>query len=130
MSNINKNLYKIFLGCTKYTPITLSVVFVLNLISNRCGIMIPLLSYFGGVSFVFIMLLYLISLVFQFCYLYRIPLYYITAGNIIGIMDKYKLIPLDVLGMYRLYFILTGLAVICYIWLTYKSKHKTRPSES
>lgn len=85
--SISKYLYKTFLIVTKYIPIILALVFVTTLIFNYLGKAVPILAYFGGVSFVFIGLLYLMSFVFQFCHLYRIPLHYVTIGNSIGIAD-------------------------------------------
>lgn len=124
--NINKSLYKIFLICTKYTPITLAVLYIINLYCNYCGLIVPLLMYIGGVSFMFIGLLYIMSWVFQFCYLYRIPLHYITIGNVIGILNKSLSYPIDALMMFRIYFILSGVMIVCYIWFIYKNRNNPK----
>lgn len=124
--NINKSLYKIFLICTKYTPITLAVLYIINLYCNYCGLVVPLLMYIGGVSFMFIGLLYIMSWVFQFCYLYRIPLHYITIGNVIGILNKSLSYPIDALMMFRIYFILSGVMIVCYIWFIYKNRNNPK----
>lgn len=124
--SINKYLYKIFLGFTKYIPIILSLVFIAGTICSYFKLSVPIISYFGGVSFLFIILLYLISWVFKFCHLYRIPLHYVTLGNCVGILDGYGLIPLDNAMMSRVYFILTGIAVVVYIWFMYKNRNKPK----
>jgi hypothetical protein len=123
---LNKYLYKVFLICVKYTPITLAVIFIINLICAYCKVTIPILSYIGGVSFIFLGLLYLISFVFKFCHLYKIPLHYITLGNIIGICDNYGLININNLWMSRIYFIITGVALCVYIWVIYKNRNKPK----
>lgn len=125
-SNINKYLYKIFLTCIKYTPLILSILYIINLICNYCGLVIPVLMYFGGVSFIFIGLLYLISWVFQFCHLYRIPLHYVTIGNVVGILNKSFSYPIGTIEMFRLYFIFTGIMLIIYIWFIYKNRNKPK----
>lgn len=125
-SNISKNLYKIFLGFTKYLPLILAIFFIANIILAYFKISLPFMYYFGGTSFIFIALLYLISWVFQFCHLYRIPLHYVTLSNVIGIADSYKLIPLDNLNITRVYFIIAGVAAIAYIWFMYKNRNKPK----
>jgi hypothetical protein len=121
-TTINKYLYKIFLIFTKYLPITLAVLFVINLICNHYKLSFSFLAYFGGVSFSFLGLLYLMSWVFQFCHLYRIPLYYITIGNIIGVVNKEfpNVIPSVITD--RVYFIITGIMLIIYIWFMHKKR--------
>lgn len=128
MSNqsLNKYLYKVFLIVTKYTPITLSLLFVINLFCNYYKVSMPILSYLGGASFIFLALLYLMSWVFQFCHLYRIPLYYITIGNIIGLLNYGFDYPVRAVVMARIYCILTGVMIFIYIWLVYKNRNKPK----
>ena len=125
-SNISKNLYKIFLVFTKYLPLILALLFIANTLLAYYKITLPFIYYFGGTSFIFIILLYLISWVFQFCHLYRIPLYYVTLSNIIGIADSYGLIPLDNLNITRVYFIIAGIAAVAYVWFVYKNRNKPK----
>ena len=123
---INKYLYKLFLIFVKYLPITLAIIFILNLWCNYHKIYSYIFSYFGGASFLFLGLLYLVSYVFQFCHLYRIPLHYIVIGNGIGTFNKVFQYPIDSLIMYRLYFILTGVALLIYIWFMYKNRNNPK----
>lgn len=124
--NISKYLYKIFLICAKYIPVILSIIFIINVFCAYLKITIPILSYLGGVSFIFIILLYLISIVFQFCYLYRLPIHYITLGNFIGIIDKHFTISISNVMLFRVYFILFGIMLIAYVWLMYKNRNNPK----
>lgn len=124
--NISKYLYKIFLGYAKYIPIIVSILYILNIICQYLKTAVPILIYLGGVSFIFITLLYLISFVFQFCYLYRIPLHYVTLGNLIGIIDQYFTIPISNIMLFRIYFIMFGIMLIVYIWLMYKNRNNPK----
>ena len=90
------------------------------------GLTSPILTYIGGTSLMFILLLYLISFIFKFCYLYRLPLHHITCGNVIGILDKVFKFPISNLGMLRIYFILFGIMLIVYIWYVYKNRNKPK----
>ena len=125
-SNINKKLYKILLSLVKYIPIILSIIFIVYNTLASAGIIAPILLYLGGSSFIFIILLYLLSFVFQFCYLYRIPLHYVVGSNIIGIIDRVFKIPISNIGMLRIYFVLFGIMLIVYVWLMYKNRNKPK----
>lgn len=125
-TNIDKNLYKIFLALVKYIPITIALIFTTHQILMYLKILNPILMYIGGTSFVFIVLLYILSFVFKFCSLYRIPLHYVTIGNTIGVLDSVLKFPISNLGMFRLYFILFGIMLIIYIWLMYKNRNNPK----
>lgn len=124
--NINKYLYKIFLVFAKYLPAGLSVVYIINLVANYLSVNLTICMYLGGVSFPFICLLYLIAFVFKFCHLYKIPLYFLTFGNVVGALYSFKLIPITVIGMYRIYFIVTGLTIVLYIFIMYKNRNNPK----
>ena len=123
---LNKTLYKLFLIAIKYIPLIIAMVFVTSITCNYFGYSVPLLSYFGGACYIFIGLLYLISFVFKFCILHRIPLHYVTIGNVFGILTKYCSFSLSTLTMFRIYFILTGIMAIVYIWFMYKNRNKPK----
>lgn len=125
-TNINKNLYKIFLSIVKYIPITLSMLFIVHNVLVYLNIITPIILYLGGTSIITIALLYLLSWIFKFCYLYRIPLHYVTIGNGIGIIDSIFSLPISNTGMFRVYFILFGIMAVVYIWYAYKNRHNPK----
>lgn len=128
--NVNKNLYKIFLILLKYTPITLAINDIFHSILSYYKIDCYFLSSPGGVSIYYLSTLYILSYVFRFCYLYRIPLYYITITNIIATYDEHKGIPLDDLQMLRVYLILAGISIISYIILKVKRNAEAHNKKS
>lgn len=123
---LNKYVYKILLSIIKYIPISVSLCFIINFICNYFTITIIGIQCFMGVSFLFILLLYLLAYVFKFCYLYRLPLHYITASSIIGTLQQFNVITLSSLYMYRLYFIFTGICLVVYVWLMYKNRNNPK----
>lgn len=123
---LNKHLYKIFLILIKHLPIINALIFVTNIVCNYIGLHLPWVAYLGGTSFITLGLLYLISFVFKFCILHRIPLHYVTIGNVFGMLDKYCSFSLSTLTMFRIYFILTGIMAIVYIWFMYKNRNKPK----
>lgn len=117
-----RNLYKILISVIKYMPITMLFLFVIGLILNYLGISAFVVTCIGGTSLLSITLLYLLSYVFRFCYLYRLPLHYIAISNIILIFNKVKVI-LATLVVYRILAILLGLFLIAYITYWYLNRN-------
>lgn len=125
---LNKSLYKIFLIFIKYAPIV-------DLISE---IGYSIFAYFrldgsafmflGGFSIIGIVLLYLISYVFKFCYLYRMALHSIVLVNIMAIIDTLIKIPISDLNMLRVHLVILLIGVISYIKFNHKYNKKSRPS--
>ena len=122
--NINKNLYKIFLVSIKYTPITLLILFIIGFILNFIGIPIFWITWLGGTSFMFLGLLYMISFVFKFCNLFRIPLYFIATVNIITIIDKIFILSINTIVLFELYAILSGITLVILVYHIYKNRNK------
>lgn len=125
-TNINKNLYKIFLSTIKYTPIFLAVFQTLNIATNYIGISATWIQFLGGISFPFLLMLYIMSYVFRFCYLYRIPLYYLTTISLIAITDGFIRIPLSTLSIFRVYMFVFGIFIIAYVWYMYKNRNNPK----
>lgn len=121
-ATINKNLYKIFLAAVKFTPITLIILQLIGTILNYFGITSLILNCVGGTSIIFIILLYLISYVFKFCYLYRIPLNYMTIIIVIKLSDAFINLSINSITLYRIYAIITGLFIVTFIYYMYKNR--------
>lgn len=118
----NKNLYKLFLSVIKYNPMIVAIIHTLALIFHYFGIQAVLLSCIGGISILFIIILYLISYVFKFCYLYRVPLWYLSVILIINILRNSGILSLKLLGLYRLYAIVFGFFLVVFIIYMYKNR--------
>ena len=126
MNSINKNLYKILLCVIKYTPVVLMISHIISLILNYLGIKSILLSGLMGTSGIFMILLWILSYVFKFCGLYRIPLWYSTIMIIMSILRNFGLIPISIENLFRLYACISGLFVVLFIWFIYKNRNKPK----
>lgn len=115
VERLNKKYYKLFLIILKYTPFILMIIDLLSTSFSYFNISCNLLSYIGGVSLIFLIILYILSTIFKYCTLYRFPLYYITVTNIIAIVDNYYKLPLSDLNLLRLYFVILGLLFVVYV---------------
>lgn len=119
----NKQLYKIFISIIRYTPMILAINHLLSLVLNYLGIELLLLSALGGTSLVFIGILYLISYVFNFCYLYRVPLWYNTVIIIMYVIRSFGFLPIDLEILYRVYAIIAGFFISLFVYYKYKNRN-------
>ena len=122
----NKVLYKMFLTVVKHLPMILSIFQMIMLLLNYLGITAPLLIYFGGTSIIFLILLYIISFVFQYCYLYRIPLWYITIIGVMNLLRYFGFFPVDILVFYRLIALVSGFFMSAFVFYMYKNRNKPK----
>lgn len=121
-ANLNKRLYKLLIVVLRYIPVVLSINDILHSVLSYYNINCYILSCLGGVSMIFLLMLYIISYVFRFCYLYRIPLYFITVTNLTALYDLYIGISLEDIQMIRIYLMLFVVSMISFIYLKIKNK--------
>ena len=122
----NKQLYKLFLIAIKYTPTILAISKILGLILSYFGITSFLLTCMSGTSILFLGMLYLISIIFRFCGLYRLSLNYVTLITLISICDWYFDFPIKTAGLYTIYSVISGVFIISWIVIWYKNRHNPR----
>lgn len=102
----------------KVIPMLLALCDILNTFFYIFDINFEFLSYIGGVSFLTLAFLYLSSYVFKFCEYHRMFLHYVTANNIISIIDYYYELDLP----YIIYIVTIGVLLfgILYMHLRWK----------
>ena len=122
----NKNLYKITAVLVKYLPSGLALWQILMTILNYCGIAVPILGFVGGTSIIFLILLYLLSYLFQYCYLYRIPLGYNFILNLLILLRSSSFISIELLILYRIIMIITGIFILVFVYFMYKNRNNPK----
>lgn len=105
---LEKRLYKLTLAALKIIPMLLAFCAVTNMVLDFFGIDTTVISLFGGISFLPLLFLYLVSFAFRFCVYHRMFLHYILANNLITYYDFYIGIPVS----NRTLFVI-DLAVVC-----------------
>lgn len=119
----SKYLYKITLILLKYTPILIATIDFIHTLCAYYGIKIEALcQFFGGISVLSLLFMYIASYTFQFCELHRIPLHYIVVTNILATIDGLVGIPMNNLEIFRVYLIITGLFIIIYLYVKNNKK--------
>lgn len=96
---VSKKWYKLTLGLLKIIPMLLALCDALNTLTCLIGYDTPLFSIFGGVSFLTLVFLYLVSYVFRFCIYHRMFLHYVLVNNLISLADYMIGLPVDFLGL-------------------------------
>lgn len=122
----NRYLYKVAAIVIKYLPSALSLWQIMMLCLNFAGISVPILGFIGGTSIMFLGLLYLVSYLFQYCYLYRIPLGYNLTINIIVLLRSSGLLPIELLMLYRAFMIITGIFIAIFVFFMYKNRNNPK----
>lgn len=118
----NKRLYKIFLSIIKYIPNILAITKIIGLLLGYIGIHSFFLTCIGGTSITLLVILYLISIIFRFCGLYRLSLNYVTLITSLTIFDWYVGISLSVESLYFLYASISGVFISLWVWIFYKNR--------
>lgn len=122
----NKYLYKFTAIVVKYLPSVLALIQTISLGLNYFGIIFLPLSFVGGTSLIFLGLLYLLSYLFQYCSLYRIPLGYNLTVNIIVLLKAMKILVIDTMDTYRIIAVITGIFALIFIYFIYKYRNNPR----
>lgn len=123
---INKNLYKMFLGIIKYIPTVLAILKIAGLILSKFQITSFFLTCIGGTSVAFLIILYLMSYLFNFCGTHRISLHYVTTVYLLSVIDWYIGLPITSIDSYKFYIIITGLFIILWIITWYKNRNNPK----
>lgn len=97
--NIDKRWYKVTLGLLKVIPMLLATCDALNTLTCLLGYDFIVFSFIGGVSFLTLAFLYLVSYVFRFCIYHRMFLHYVLVNNIISTLEFTVGLPVSFLGL-------------------------------
>lgn len=104
--------HKGFLILIKYLFHTLGIVYAIGTALQFIGIDKPILGCFVHISLIPWLILYMISVMFRFCYVHRLPLYYIGVNELITSIDYYIGIPISVMNILAIHcMLLMGLII-------------------
>lgn len=118
MNISNKTLYKLEIRSTKYLPIIIAILYILNSTLSYYQYDIEELSMIGGMSLLPLAKQYLSSFTYKLCIHHRVFIYYIFLHNIISAIDMYTDgILVDDRGLFVMHIVLFGIFTILYIIL-------------
>lgn len=126
----NKNLYKIELYLLKVMPMLIAIIYLINTVLSYYDIILPVLSYIGGLSLIPIVFMYLSSYVFKFCSYHRMFLHYIVINDLINLVDYYYTLPISDWQLLVLHMSIAGISLFIILYLYVKSHRKATKVDS
>lgn len=119
---IDKRWYKVTLGLLKVIPMLLATCDALNTLTCLLGYDLVIFSFIGGVSFLTLAFLYLVSYVFRFCIYHRMFLHYILVNNIISTLEFTVELPVSFLGLCCIFSV--NFCVFLFLILYFRKKER------
>lgn len=120
----NKDLYKIELYLLKVMPMLLAAIYLINTVLSYYDIVLPALSYIGGLSFIPLLFMYISSYVFRFCSYHRMFLHYVVINDLINLIDYYYTLPISDWELFILHMSIAGISLFIILYLYVKSHSK------
>lgn len=120
----DKRLYKLELYLLKILPILLAAIYLINTVLSYYDIIIPALSYIGGLSFIPLLFIYVSSYVFRFCSYHRIFLYYIAINDVINMLDYHFNLPISDWQFLIVHLSIAGISLFIILYLYVKVHRK------
>lgn len=120
----NKSLYKIELYLLKAMPMLLAAIYLINTVLSYYDIILPVLSYIGGLSLIPLVFMYISSYVFRFCSYHRMFLHYIVINDLINLVDYYYTLPISDWQLLVLHMSIAGISLFIILYLYVKSHRK------
>lgn len=116
--------HKVFLLILKFIPHVIAFLYALYNILGFLEIDAVILGHLIHVSVFPWIFLYLTSKVFKYCYVHRLPLYYIAVCDIITIIDYYISIPVSDAVLLNLNIFLASVLIFGYTYYYLNIKRK------
>ena len=120
----NKDLYKIELYLLKVMPMLLAAIYLIYTVLSYYDIVLPALSYIGGLSFIPLLFMYISSYVFRFCSYHRMFLHYIVINDLINLIDYYYTLPISDWELLILHMSIAGISLFIILYLYVKGHSK------
>ena len=118
--------HKSFLVITKFIPHVSAFMYALYTLLQFIDIDPIVIGYLFSYSLLPWLYMFLTSFVFRYCYVHRLPLYYILINEILTITDYYIGIPIDDFNLLLVHLLLICLLIFgyTYYYIKYKLKNE------
>lgn len=117
----NSLRHKSYLIALKYIPHFTAILYIIYTLFQFADIDLIILGYFIHTSIISWLFMLLSSIIFRFCYVHRLPLYYIAINDITSVIDYYIKIPISEISLLGVHLIIIGLLIFGYTY--YYVKH-------
>ena len=120
----NSLSHKSFLILLKYIPHFIAFGYVLTTLLEFLGFNMIVFGYFIHLSLLPWLFIYIASFIFKYCYVHRLPLYYIGLNEILVVSDYYIQLPLSDSNLLIVHLLLISLLIFCYTLYYVKNNKK------
>lgn len=104
VEKLERNLkHKEFLIILKYIPHGISLIYIIYTLLGFIGIDAIILGHLTHISIFPWMFMYMTSKIFRFCYIHRLPLYYIGINELLTTSDYYIGIPIENINLFLIH---------------------------
>lgn len=112
---------KIFLILTKFSPHLIGLIYIIYTIAQFFELDLVSLGYLASLTLLPWINLYSASWALEFCYVHRLPLYYVAIDELLLVTDNYYGIPLDVYDLFLLHLVVIGVLIFGYSYYYVKN---------
>jgi hypothetical protein len=120
--------HKVFLMINKFIPHVIALFYVIYTSLGFCGIDSIIISYIANLSFLPMCYIFINSVIYKYCYVHRLPLYYIALNELITVSDYYLHIPINDFNLLVVHILLLGIFIYGYsfYYIKYRLKYERR----
>lgn len=115
-----RSIYKLLLGTLKVIPMLMALSTICGMLLDFFGIGGSFFSFFGGISFLPLVFIYLASYAFRFCVYHRMFLHYVLANNILTFLDYYIGLPFKNETLFMMHLFLIGIFLFLVLYFYHK----------
>lgn len=113
---------KVFLILTKYIPHLIALMYIIYTLVDFTEIDMLPIGYMFNLSILPWIYLYSASFALEFCYVHRLPLYYILVDELLLISDYYLNIPISTCNLLILHLFVIGILIFGYTYYYFNKK--------
>lgn len=117
MEEISKSTIKLCKIVVKYIPILIAIGYFITSITSCLGVFIGFIVPIYRLSILSFICLFACSKLLKFCIWHRLPLYYSILIDVINAIDYYIVIPILSKWMILIYLLITGIFILCGVYL-------------
>ena len=114
MEEKSSNLkHKSYLLLLKYLPHLIALLLIVYTLLQFADIDAIIIGYI--INYILIGYVFICSIIFKFCYVHRLPIYYYIVNELTSVIDNYVIqIPVSEKGLLGIHLTFIGIIIFCY----------------
>ena len=114
MEEKSSNLkHKSYLLLLKYLPHLIALLLMVYTLLQFVDIDAIIIGYI--INYILIGYVFICSIIFKFCYVHRLPIYYYIVNELTSVIDNYVIqIPVSEKGLLGIHLTFIGIIIFCY----------------